>query len=49
MYSKEFLESPGLDPTLFDPDCVPVSAKPWCDHFEDKNPVYDYEDGILRF
>ena len=20
-----------------------------CDHFEDKNPVYDYEDGILRF
>jgi len=20
-----------------------------CDHFEDKNPVYDDEDGILRF
>jgi len=49
MYSKEFLESPGLDPALFDPDCEPISPKRSSDHSEDKNPVYDYEDGILRF
>ena len=23
MYSKEFLESLGLDPGVFDPDCAP--------------------------
>jgi hypothetical protein len=49
MYSKEFLESLGLDPALFDPDCEPVSTKSSSDHFEDKNPIYDDEDGILRF
>jgi hypothetical protein len=49
MYSKEFLESLGLDPALFDPDCEPESTKPWCDHFEDKNPVFSDEDGILSF
>ena len=27
MYSKEFLESLGLDPAVFDPDCEPASAK----------------------
>ena len=42
-------ESLGLHPALFEPDCQPASVKPWCDHFEDKNPVYDYEDGIGRF
>jgi hypothetical protein len=42
-------ESLGLDPALFEQDCEPASVKPWCDHFEDKNLVNDYEDGILRF
>jgi hypothetical protein len=27
MYSKEFLESLGLDPVLFDPDCEVKSRK----------------------
>ena len=42
-------ESLGLDPALFERDCGPASTKPWCGHFEDKNPVYDYENGIMRF
>jgi hypothetical protein len=49
MYSKEFLESLGLNPAIFDPDCEPAGTKPWCEYFEDKNPVCDDEDGILRF
>ncbi len=27
----------------------PIKESRPCNHFEDKNPVYDYEDGILRF
>jgi len=27
MYSKEFLESLGLDPAIFDPECEPESRK----------------------
>jgi len=49
MYSKEFLDSLGLDPAVFDPECEPASANPVCDHFEDKNLVYDDADGILSF
>ena len=49
MYSKEFLQSLGLDPALFDPDCESVSTKPWCGHFEDNNLVFMDEDGIMRF
>ena len=49
MYSKEFLESLGLDPAVFDPDCEPVSTKRSCDHIEDKNPVRIEENGILTF
>jgi len=46
---REDQESLELDPALFERDCEPASIKPWCNHFEDKNPVYDYEDGIMRF
>jgi len=41
-------ESLRLDPALFESDCDPASVKLSFDHFE-KNPVYDYEDGILGF
>ena len=30
MYSKEFLESLGLDPALFDPDCETRSSDSSC-------------------
>ena len=30
MYSREFLESLGLDPAVFDPDCEPESGEDTC-------------------
>jgi hypothetical protein len=30
MYSKEFLQSLGLDPALFDPDCESASTNVSC-------------------
>ncbi len=49
MYSKEFLESLGLDPALFDPDCDPASTKSWRDHCEDKKSVFIDDNGMLSF
>jgi hypothetical protein len=42
MYSKEFLESLGLDPVQFDPDCDSVSTESCCEPF-------DLITGILTF
>ena len=38
MYSKEFLESLGLDPAVYDPDCESVSTKPWWATLKTKIP-----------
>ena len=47
MYSKEFLDSLGLDPAVFDPECEPDSSNAPPD--QGRESVYDDIDGILTF
>jgi len=47
MYSKEFLDSLGLDPAIFEPDCEAESSKAPCD--QGTVAEYDDIDDILTF